>query len=213
MKTLKHTLCVFVAGALISGCASKSYEKASTTSSSLERAAQSIDKGIAQIDTVLLTLTNLVTNPGANLESHYKQFVASVDALESVSKDVAAKARDMQASGAEYFQRWDEDLAKIQNEDIRSRSTERRKAVSARFDSVKTNYQQASNAFTPFMSNLKDIRTALGADLTAGGIDAIQDVVKKAYADAVPLREALQKLSTDFRELGVSLATSTLPPK
>ena len=59
------------------------------------------------------------------------------------------------------------------------------------------------------MSDLKDIRTALATDLTSAGLDSVKSVVKKANDDAPPVRESLGKLSADFKDLGISLTTST----
>ncbi len=58
------------------------------------------------------------------------------------------------------------------------------------------------------MSRLSDVRTALAADLTTGGLASIKSVTDQAKMDASPLREALRQLSTDFKALGISLSTS-----
>jgi hypothetical protein len=212
MKTVKRSVVLAIAAALISGCSSPSYEKAASTSTSLQRAAEVIDKSSVQIDMVLAALSELVTTPGADLETQFQTYTSLMEGLQSLSENVREKADEMQTAGAAYFQKWDEDLAKIHNEDIRARSTERKKEVSARFDRVRASYQEASADFAPFMSDLKDVHTVLGADLTAGGLTSIKDVLDKANRDAVPLRESLAKLSKEFRELGVSLAATTPQP-
>jgi hypothetical protein len=53
------------------GCASSGYKQAGDTSTSLQKAAHAIDKGDTQIDTVLLALSDLVNNPGPNLEPQF----------------------------------------------------------------------------------------------------------------------------------------------
>jgi hypothetical protein len=212
MKTVKRTIVLAIAAALISGCSSPSYEKAASTSTSLQRAAEVIDKSSVQVDMVLSALSELVTTPGADLETQFQTYTSLMKGLQSLSESVGEKADEMQTAGAAYFQKWDEDLAKIHNEDIRARSTERKNDVSARFERVRVSYQEASAHFAPFISDLKDVHTALGADLTAGGLASIKDVLDKANRDAVPLRESLAKLSKEFRELGVSLAATTPQP-
>jgi seryl-tRNA synthetase len=199
-------LTVFTAGCASS---SSSYEKAGKTSTSLQETAFKIDKGEVQIDTALLALSDLVNAPNQNIKPQFKKFESAVGKLDSLSKDVSKQALAMQEQGAAYFQQWDTDLAKIQNEDIRSRSTERKNIVAARFDRVRASYAHAKDAFVPFMSRLSDVRTALSADLTGEGLTSVKSIADDAKANAVPLREALRQLSADFRVLGLSLSSSS----
>ena len=193
------------------GCASSSstsYKKAGDASTSIQKTAVGIDKGEVQIDAVLLALSDLVNHPNTDLKAQFEKFNTSVDKLDSLSKDVSKQAVAMQAQGAAYFQQWNTDLDTMQNEDIRSRSTERKNLVAARFDRVRASYAQAKNAFVPFMSRLTDVRTALATDLTTEGLASVKSVANEAKTDATPLREALRDLSTEFKALGVSLSTA-----
>jgi hypothetical protein len=212
MKTIRKSVVLAIAAALISGCSSPSYEKAASTSTSLQSAAEVIDKSSVQIDMALAALSDLVTAPGGDRETQFQTFTSLLEGLQSLYQEVLEEAGEMQTAGAVYFQNWDEDLAKINNEDIRARSTERKNEVSARFERVGASYQKVTAHFAPFMSDLRDIRTALGTDLTAGGLASIKEILDKAKKDAVPLRESLAELSREFRELGVSLAVSTPQP-
>ncbi|MFA6289222.1 MAG: DUF2959 family protein [Opitutaceae bacterium] len=194
---------------LMAGCASTGYEKAGDTSTTIEKTARNIHKGNGQIDSVLFALSSLVNSPEADVKSQFEKFNASVSKLEKLSNDVNEQAAAMQAQGADYFRTWDEELAKIQNEDIRSRSTDRKNIVAARFEKVRVSYAQTKADFVPFMSDLKDIRTALATDLTSGGIASIKKVANKADDNAAPLRKSLTTLEEDFKALGISLSSAT----
>lgn len=197
-----------VAVLLLSGCASNSgYHKADDTSSTIQRTAQEVHKGNGQIDSALFALSSLVNSPAADLKPQFEKYKTAVTKLESLSDDVNTRAADMQAQGNAYFRNWDAELAKIQNEDIRSRSTDRKNAVSARFDRVRSSYVQTKSSFAPFLSDLKDIRTALSTDLTTGGVASIRSTANRANSNVTPLRESLTNLETDFRALGVSLSS------
>lgn len=194
---------------LMAGCASTGYDKAGHTSSTIEKTARSIHKGNGQIDSVLLALSSLVNSPEADLKAQFEKFNASVSKLEKLSDDVNAQSVAMQTQGTAYFRSWNEELAKIHNEDIRSRSTDRKNAVAARFEKVRISYARTKADFLPFMSDLKDIRTALSTDLTAGGIASIKSVANKADNNSGPLRTSLTNLEQDFKDLGVSLSATT----
>jgi len=195
---------------LLGGCASSNgYDKASATSVGLAEAANSISRGRTQVDTTLTALNDLVNSPKANLTPQFQNYRIAVAKLDSISKEVSKNTEAMQKDGSAYFQTWDMELAKIHNEEIRSRSTERKAAVSAHFRKVEASYVRAKTDFAPFMSDLKDIQTALATDLTLPGINSIRSVARKASADASLVRTSLDTLAADFTVMGVELSPST----
>jgi hypothetical protein len=62
------------------------------------------------------------------------------------------------------------------------------------------------NSFKPFTSDIKDIQTYLGTDLTAGGLNTIKDIVSKTKVDAVPLRDSIKQLQGSFSNLSTALS-------
>ena len=192
------------------GCATGS--SGSDTAAGLTQSASKIEAGKGKIDAVLTNLNDMAANPNSDLTPKFKAFNSALADLESTGKHVTAKVEAMRAKGEEYFKAWDQQLATIHNEDIKTRSAERKASVQARFADIKKSYSDAQVAFKPFMQDLKDIQTALKADLTAGGIGAIQGPVAKANKDAVPLKTVVDKLILQFRELGVAMAAAPQPP-
>lgn len=201
-------LVVLTTSLFYAGCASSGYQQAGKTSTSLQETAKGIDQALLPLDNVVATLADLVNNPQPDITQQFKKYSAAVTKLESLSDDVRDHAAAMRAQGTAYFKNWDLELAKIQNEDIHSRSLDRKNAVAAHFEQVRVSYAQTSTEFAPFMSDLKDIRTALATDLTTGGIASIKDLSGKANAKVMPLRQSLIGLSTDFKTLGVALSTA-----
>jgi hypothetical protein len=207
-KLIPH-LTLATCALLFAGCASSGYKQAARTSSSLQDAAQGIDQSLAPLDIALATLTDLSDNPRADITAQFKKYRAAVTRLESTSDTMRVNATAMKERGADYFKTWDEELAKIRNEDIHTRSLDRKNAVAARFERVRVSYVQATADFAPLMADLKDIRTALATDLTPGGLASIKGLAAKANLQAPALRMALSQLSADFKELGVALSPAT----
>jgi hypothetical protein len=195
----------------LAGCASGNYQKGAATSSNLSDSATKIGDGRVKINNTLAALDDLVDNPQGDLVPKLKKYNDAVSDLESTAHEVGAKVKDMSASGKEYFQNWDQQVAQIKNEDIKSRSVERKTEVQKQLTDVKKSYVQAKMDFIPFMNDLKDIQTALNTDLTTAGIAAIKSTRDKAKAAAVPLQKSIDTLIAEFRELGVAMA-STAPP-
>jgi uncharacterized phage infection (PIP) family protein YhgE len=199
--------------AILAGCASSSYDKSAATGTALQATATEIYQGNAQLTQVLASLNNLVERPQADLRPQFDKFTADLDKLQSLAEDVNDKATDMQAKGADYFKDWNQQLATIKNEDVRARSAKRAKEVEAKFFAINGSFQEAKTAFKPFMSDLQDIKTALGNDLTPTGIDTIKKTVAQANKEAKPLKKSISKLGDDFKSLGVAMSPMTPAPK
>jgi Protein of unknown function (DUF2959) len=197
---------------LLAGCKTHSnYETAGDTAEGLQASADRVERTKGQLDSVLAALNDLVNGP-TNLPTQYTTFSSAVTDLEASGKNVNDRVTAMRAKGAEYFKSWNEEVAKIKNEDIKSRSAEREKEVQDQFTKVKLSYTEAGDAYRPFMSDLKDIQTALGTDLTAGGVAAIKGAAEKANKDAIPLKKAGDDLSAQLKELGAAMSTSGPAP-
>jgi Protein of unknown function (DUF2959) len=210
MKTKYYLSASITALALVlGGCASTGYEKAGHTTASIEKTAREIHKGNGQIDAVLFALSSMVNNPEADIKPQFAKFDAALGKLESLATDVSEQNAAMQAQGAAYFRNWDAELAKIQNEDIRSRSAERKGVVAARFEKMRVSYVNTKATFQPFLSDLKDIRTSLATDLTTAGVASIKSTANNAQRNVTPLRESMSELEADFKALGVSLSASS----
>ena len=210
VRLVSH-LALAAAFVTLAGCASRNYEKGAATSSNLSESATKIGDGRVKINNALAALDDLVDNPHGDLVPKVKKYNDAVSDLETTAHEVGAKVRGMSASGKEYFQNWDQQIAQIKNEDIKNRSTERKAEVQKQLTDVKKSYTQAKMDFTPFMTDLKDIQTALNTDLTSAGIAAIKSTRDKAKADSVPLQKSIDQLITEFRELGVAMASSAPP--
>jgi uncharacterized protein YukE len=212
MKQLKPLFIAAAASAFIIGCASNGYNKADSAASYLETAAERISKGTAQIDAATTALSTLVSGTNVDLKVQLKNYSSAVSGLEATARDVGSRATKIQQLSATYLQQWDDELAKIQNEDIRNTSAERKAAVVKKFDSLKSSYDTARTAFNPLLADLRDIKTALSTDLTPAGIDAISKSMTKVNSEADTVRKALTDLATQFKEVGKSLETPA-PPK
>jgi hypothetical protein len=200
------------AAALIAGCASSGYQKSDQTAVNIQKAATQIDALPAQIDKTLAALNDLVGKSQANLVPQFKTFSTELENLRSQALDIESLRKKMGESGKAFLADWDQQLASIKNEDIKSRSQARMDEVKKQLTSVKAHYAEAANAFRPFIGELQDIQKYLSIDLTTGGIDSLQKTVAKVNTDAGPLKEAILKVGADFKALGVSLSSSAPAP-
>ena len=206
--TLRNLALLAATAGLFAGCASENYNQAAGTSAALTESANLVAKDSEQIDRSLAALNDLMTNAQPDLRVQFKTFDAAVNDLGNAANDVSSKAEDMQSQGAAYFNEWDKELAGIRNEDIRSRSETRKNEATAKFSRMGRQYDSTKAAFKPFMSDMRDVQKFLATDLTVDGLAAIKVPANKAAEDAMPLKQSLVDLSTQFAEMGVSLAPS-----
>jgi len=212
MKTITTLFATLALVALISGCASSGHQHAGRTAQTLTNTAARLDRGTNQLDAAMTALTQLVDSPAPDMRPQFSTLNTSVNNLNSLNRDLGRLSVSIQQQGAAYFQRWDEKLATIQNNDIREASTRRKDAVVQQFDGVKTSAEDVRNKLSPFVADLTDLRTALSADLTPAGLEAVRPTVTRINAKGVAVRESLAKLAGQFREMSVALSAGVPAP-
>jgi tetrahydromethanopterin S-methyltransferase subunit B len=196
----------FAATLIAAGCVSKSYDKGTATSDALESAASAVSQSSARIYDVLGAMNNLTFKSAGDLRDQYDAFVSASKNLDKANDDLDAKVIQLRVASAAFAENWSNQMTTIQNPDLRTRSAARMDEVTAQLKNVEASYDGVKNSFKPFTSDLKDIQTYLGTDLTAGGIANIKDVVSKTKVDAVPLRDSIKQLQASFRNLGTALS-------
>src|SRR5271168_1597046 len=122
---------------LFAGCASKGYVKGNTTAANIQATADRVAALPGQLDQTMASLNDLVTNSQADLRPQYEQLSANVATVEATSKSVAADRRAMGEKGKEYLDTWDQQIAQIQNPDIKAVAQGRRDQVSQQLVAIK----------------------------------------------------------------------------
>jgi hypothetical protein len=209
MKKLISHVALIAFAALLGACASSGYKQADKMAVSLQEAAQGIDETLAPFDAALIALSDLVNNPGTDMAPQFQSYSAAVNRLDAQAQVASGQAEAMRLEGLAYFQKWNEERAEIQDGPLRIRSFDRKIAVGTQFEDVWSSYAESKSEFDPFMSDLKDIRTALGTDLTHGGLDSIRSLANKANSTGRPLRESLVRLSEQLKNFGADLSSAS----
>ena len=168
----------------LAGCASRGYDKSQAAAVSLHSAAAQVQGQSRALELTLGTLNDLVNKPPADLKGQFQLFSSNLDQLSAAARRNDRAADEMARRSAEYFETWDKQLVNMNYEAIRTRSQARRTEVANQFESVNRHYHEAQAALGPLVDYLYDIRKALGADLTVGGLESIKEIVNNANARA-----------------------------
>jgi hypothetical protein len=206
LKNFTLNLALAATLAAAAGCVSKSYDKGAATSAALESSANAVAESSSKVNDVLASLNNLTFKSAGDLRVQYDAFTTAVKNLGKANENLDAKVIQLRVASADFAENWSNQMTTIQNPDLRTRSAGRMDEVTAQLKNVDASYEGVKNSFKPFTSDLKDIQTYLGTDLTAGGIANIKDVVAKTKVDAVPLRDSIKQLQASFHNLGAALS-------
>jgi len=192
------------------GCKTTNYQTGVATSKDIQATSDQVEKARGRLDVALAALNALLNNP-TNMPAQYATFTGTVADLQTAAENVAAKIKVMRAKGTEYFKNWDEQAALIKNEHIKSRSLARKEEMQNRFTKITLSSTALGDSYRPVMSDLQDIQTALGTDLTTGGISSVQTDGQKANQDAIPLRKVGDDLMAQLKDLSAAMADGAPP--
>jgi hypothetical protein len=206
IKIIAINLALTALLAAVAGCVSKSYDKGAATATALQTSADAVSQTSTKVNDVLATLNNLTFKSQGDLRDQYDAFVSASKNLDKSTDNLNSKVVLMRDAATAYGESWSNQLAMIQNPDLRTRSAGRMDEVTAKLKDVEASYEGVKNSFKPFTSDLKDIQTYLGTDLTAGGLATIKDIVSKTKVDAVPLRDSIKQLQASFSNLSAALS-------
>lgn len=201
--------CLLSCGLLVgiaAGCATQNYDRGAQTSAVINSAASQSASLDTEITASLNALSALEHQSQGDLRTHYVKFSDAVIKLQTGFHQLNDKITQAQSQADAYLKNWDRHSSSIQSRQIRSVSNQQRQDISDKLLSVNNDYGETETAFKPFMADLTGVKTYLGTDLTASGLSAISKVVSKTKADAVPLRNSLQKLQAHLTSLGAAMS-------
>ena len=158
------------------------------------------------VDTTLAALDKIVAQATVDPRKAFKEFDKSIPEIDSAAKKARKRADDMRERGKEYFDKWEKDLASVNDPEIRKLAEERKAKLQATFAKIKTSLEPARDQFTAWLANLKDLQRYLSQDLTISGIDAAKDLIAKSKTDGTALQQTLDKV---IAEMNTVVATIT----
>lgn len=216
VRALAAVCCLLLGfnGFIGAGCATNVHLKGQDASTSMSAAANQVEAARQQLAHTTSALSLLVSQPTTDLSAAFERYRTAVDGLERAVNQVNAEADNMQKQGQKYFETWDNQLAAIQNENIRARSAGRQREVAQQFTTIQQQYTYVRQQFAPLLSRLRDLQRLLSVDLTPTGVRTAQDFAARAEADAATLRQTLDQLAASFRSMSGALspAVPPLPP-
>jgi chromosome segregation ATPase len=165
---------------------------------------KAIQEGAAQIDKTLASL-NALAQPEGDLAKKYKDFSKNVDTLDKMSAKAKSNAEAAAKDRDAYIAQWKASQDKIQNPELKAASESRRSELQPKIEAIKSSLGSARETFTPFMQDLKDLRTFLANQLNPSGIAAAGTLITKCNESGEKVKSDLSQGSAAVKDLAASI--------
>ncbi len=200
-------------GCLFVGCKSANYKQADKTGEGIATFRAEILNGKKAIDQTMAALDQVAASAATDPRKSYEQYTKSVANLESTANKVRKRSEDMQAQGKAYFAQWEQQLAQVKNPEIQQLATQRKAKLNETFDNIKNVAEPLKAKFEPWMSDLKDLQTYLGNDLTVSGVDAAKSLFKKTRASGLEVQQSMDALVAELNTIAATITAAKAQPQ
>lgn len=189
------------------GCATTGPEKKQKAVSSIEEFHKELSKNLIQITETLSALNQIGKTGEGDLYKPYHHFVKQMNRTTDNSLSMSKHAENMTTKGREYFDTWEKELTDIMNAELRAQGAERRSELSKSFYRITSLAQEVQMTYQPFISDLTDIKTALGNDLTPRGMISMNPYITKANERGEIVMIKLQALADEVDRVTNALSS------
>ncbi|MBK9386707.1 MAG: hypothetical protein IPN34_17980 [Planctomycetes bacterium] len=135
-----------------------------------------------QIEKVTAALSDLVMKPQADLQPQSFSFAQELAGLEGRLERSQAQRQVAGNMVLEQFAFWDSQLDKLESEEAKEVAAERRAATAETFDGIQMKIEALREKFTPFFTDLRDVRQYLKGDLSLQGLQTMKPVAERVLA-------------------------------
>ncbi len=216
IPTLNKALALLAAigvGCLLVGCKTANYKQADKTGEGIATFRSEILNGKKAIDQTVAALDQVAASAATDPRKAYEQYTKSVANLESTANKVRKRSEDMQAQGKAYFAQWEQQLAEVKNPEIQQLATQRKAKLNETFENIKNVAEPLKAKFEPWMSDLKDLQTYLGNDLTVSGVDAAKPLFKKTKASGLEVQQSMDALVAELNTIAATITAAKAQPQ
>jgi hypothetical protein len=189
-SALMMVLCSLVVASVAArvSAAGDTFKQSADLAKRTAKTSEDVDKYVAQLDKTEEALSSVGQAEGKDLKKRYEFFSKELNALEDGQKRATTDIDEMKSTGAEYFASWDTSIAQMSNPGLKQASTEQRSKVMKDYEELAANLDDIGSQLQPFMSNLLDLKTFMGTDLSTENVSKAAEMVQKSEADAQALK-------------------------
>ena len=164
------------------------------------RTVGDMDRYINQLDKVDRALHQVDKAKSDDLRSRYDSFSKELAKLEEAQAKAISDIQKMKMTDTEYFTSWAKANSQIADTDLRYTSAARRSRVIERHRDVSDALSDIGVQLQPFMSDLRDVRAFLGADLSPNSVGKASERIRASRSDAQSLKDRVASVQTRLKD-------------
>jgi hypothetical protein len=205
------SVCVAVLAACSKG-KTEEQKQVDELTSAINEFAGSLKKGKTELQTTLAEHEAIVHNKDGDYIGHYKKFNGGLEDVEERRADVRKRVEEVKTAAASYFARWEANLGKYQDEELKKKSKERMDETKARYEKVHAEGTKARDHYEPLIKTLKEHALFWGTELNAEAAKALDKDSEKIQKESDGLKAAIDAVLAACDSYNKSVAMKTEPP-
>ncbi len=174
----------------MAGCQEQPYQQATSQLNDAKSVQATLISSQKEVELATKYLTDLTapSQGGVNSKALFDKYSSQVSRVEGCSKNNADSIVAFKASSGKYFASRASQINLIANPDVRNAADASLKDAKAKYQALIVQVDSLNADYPPLVSQLKDLRTLLGNDLSRAGLESADKVTKAAYDKANALR-------------------------
>jgi len=199
MKLSNHPI-AFIFSALVAvaigvaGCSSTGIQRSEKATTTMQTMDNDIKAIVTQLDATGASLDELMRPGQSDFKKAFASCTDNIAKIETMEKRFAIHADEMKDRGKDYFDEWQQEGNKYNNQQIRELSEKRRVELGEVYGKIAENSIAVKQPFKAYVSDVKEIQSYLSNDLTSKGIEAIAPISRKVVEDGDKLKLAIRDL-------------------
>jgi hypothetical protein len=213
-RTVTVALTTALAAVVFSGCGTTAgYKQADKTGAGIAGFREEITKASAAVNETVKCLDDIATTANTDPRKAFESFSQSLANLESAAAKARKRAQDMKERGQAYFAEWEQQLAQINNPEIKNLAMQQRAKLQATFENIKKVAEPLKAQFDPWLSDLKDLQKYLSNDLTISGVDAAKSLFARTQAESLEVQKSMDALVAELNTVAATLTPAKVEAK
>jgi predicted nucleic acid-binding Zn-ribbon protein len=198
---------------LLVGCGTtRGYKKADQVGAGIADFGAEIINGKKAIDDTVIALDAVATSASIDPRKAFEEYTKQVANLESTANKIRKRAQDVRDKGQSYFKQWEQDLASVNNPEVRKLAEERKAKLQQTFDTIRQYTEPLKTQFDPWLSDLKDLQKYLSNDLTVGGVDAAKSLFTKTQSQGLEVQKSMDALVAELNTIAAAITPAKAKP-
>ncbi len=191
---------------LLAGCATKeSASSAPRRLKGVEEYKQLAAQALHGVQAALQSLDQVSAQAEPCSPKVVAAFSNQVQRLQVESIRVRARSQAIQARGDAYFQAWSENIARIQDPRVRELAERFHPQLEQCYLKVKVASREAGEAFRPFLSGLRELRTELENKPDVVATDSARELIRATREHGQEVVKKLGEISNECQAITTML--------